>query len=70
MSRAVRSSKEARQTLVQLEETTWSVELKRAGKPIPINDAWIAALARQHSRPVLSNDSHFDAVPDIERIPF
>ena len=46
------------------------LELKRAGNPIPINDAWIAALARQHALPVLSNDAHFDAVPGIERIPF
>ena len=46
------------------------LELKRAGNPIPINDAWIAALARQHGLPVLSNDVHFDAVPGIERIPF
>ena len=46
------------------------LELKRAGKPIPINDAWIAALARQHGLPVLSNDVHFGAVPGVERIPF
>ena len=38
------------------------LELKRSGTPIPVNDAWIAALARQHDLPVLSNDSHFDAV--------
>ena len=46
------------------------LELKRAGNPIPINDAWIAALARQHGLPVLSNDAHFDAVQGVERIPF
>ncbi len=46
------------------------LELKEAGNPIPQNDAWIAALARQHSLPVLSNDRHFDAVPGLERIPF
>src|SRR5688572_7767304 len=33
-------------------------ELKRAGRPIPSNDAWIAALARQHMMPVLSRDEH------------
>ena len=46
------------------------LELKRAGNPIPQNDAWIAALARQHSLAVLSNDRHFDAVPGLERIAF
>lgn len=43
------------------------VALRRAGRPIPANDAWIAALARQHRLPVLSRDEHFDAVPQLER---
>jgi tRNA(fMet)-specific endonuclease VapC len=43
------------------------VALKRIGRPIPANDAWIAALARQHRLPVLSRDAHFDAVPDLTR---
>ncbi len=43
------------------------VALKRSGRPIPANDAWIAALALQHRLPVLSRDEHFDAVPDLER---
>jgi predicted nucleic acid-binding protein len=43
------------------------VVLRRAGRPIPANDAWIAALALQHRLPVLSRDEHFDAVPDLER---
>lgn len=42
--------------------------LKRKGHPIPDNDIWIAALARQHSMPVLSRDRHFDAIPDIQRL--
>ena len=42
-------------------------ELKRAGQPIPANDAWIAALALQHGLPVLTRDEHFDAVPGLER---
>ena len=46
------------------------LELKRAGRPIPSNDAWIAALARQHALPVLSNDAHFDRVDGITRIAF
>jgi len=43
-------------------------ELKRSGKPIPANDAWIAALARQHAMPVISQDEHFDFVPKLKRL--
>ena len=43
------------------------VALKGAGRPIPANDAWIAALAIQHRLPVLSRDRHFDDVPGIDR---
>jgi len=43
------------------------VALKRSGRPIPANDAWIAALALQHRMPVLSRDEHFDVVPELER---
>jgi predicted nucleic acid-binding protein len=55
------------------EETTLSYaavrrELKKAGTPIPSNDAWIAALCRQHSLPVVSRDRHFDAVPGLKRL--
>ena len=41
--------------------------LKKLGRPIPANDAWIAALALQHRLPVLSRDAHFDAVPGVRR---
>ena len=41
--------------------------LKRAGRPIPANDAWIAALAVEHHLDILSRDEHFDAVPGIRR---
>jgi tRNA(fMet)-specific endonuclease VapC len=44
------------------------VELKKVGRPIPSNDAWIAALCRQHSLPILSQDGHFDFVPGIQRL--
>ena len=43
-------------------------ELKRAGTPIPSNDAWIAALARQHALPVLTRDRHFDLVKGLRRV--
>lgn len=42
--------------------------LKRLGRPIPANDAWIAALAMQHRLPILSRDEHFDALPDLRRV--
>jgi len=45
-------------------------ELRRAGTPIPANDAWIAALCRQHSLPILSRDRHFDLVRGVVRIDF
>ena len=41
--------------------------LKKAGRPIPANDAWIAALALQHRLPILSRDEHFDAVAGLRR---
>ena len=55
------------------ERTTFSYstvrsELKKAGKPIPSNDIWIAALCRQYSLPLLSRDRHFDAVPGLTRL--
>ena len=43
-------------------------ELKASGSPIPANDAWIAALARQHRMPIVSRDTHFDKVKNIERL--
>lgn len=46
------------------------LELKRLGTPIPPNDVWIAALARQHGLAVLSNDGHFDVVDGVRRIGF
>ena len=45
-----------------------NVELRQAGKPIPANDLWIAALCRQHGLPLLSRDRHFDVVSGIQRL--
>lgn len=42
-------------------------ELSRLGTPIPENDVWIAALARQHDLPVVSRDRHFDRVAGMVR---
>lgn len=45
-----------------------NVELRQAGKPIPTNDLWIAALCRQYALPLLSLDRHFDAVSGMQRL--
>ena len=42
--------------------------LRRAGKPLPQNDTWIAALALQHELPIASLDKHFDAIAGVRRI--
>jgi predicted nucleic acid-binding protein len=42
-------------------------ELSRLGTPIPENDVWIAALARQHDLPVVTRDRHFERVPSVVR---
>ncbi|PKL15278.1 MAG: VapC toxin family PIN domain ribonuclease [Spirochaetae bacterium HGW-Spirochaetae-5] len=41
-------------------------ELKKKGTPIPENDIWIAALAKQHSLKVLTRDKHFKSVDNID----
>jgi predicted nucleic acid-binding protein len=56
-----------------LEETTAHYaqvreELRRAARPIPENDVWIAALARQHGQPIVSRDDHFDGITDLQRL--
>lgn len=44
------------------------IQLKEAGTPIPSNDAWIAALCRQHALPILSQDQHFDLIKGLRRL--
>jgi tRNA(fMet)-specific endonuclease VapC len=43
------------------------VHLRRSGRPIPANDAWIAALALEHRLPVLTRDAHFEHA-DVKRV--
>lgn len=40
--------------------------LRAKGCPIPENDVWIAALARQHAITLVSRDEHFNAVNDLD----
>lgn len=42
------------------------LRLKRIGKPIPENDFWIAAICIQHSLPLATTDSHFEAVEGLQ----
>jgi tRNA(fMet)-specific endonuclease VapC len=37
-------------------------QLRRAGKPIPTNDLWIAATAMQHQLCLITGDDHFTHV--------
>lgn len=48
--------------------STTRQRLRKAGNPIPENDIWISALARQHGLPIVSRDEHFDRVEGIARI--
>lgn len=41
-------------------------QLREKGHPIPENDIWIAALARQYKLILVTRDKHFDEVEDIE----
>lgn len=43
-------------------------ELRLKGKPIPSNDIWIAAVARQYSLPIFSYDKHFNLIYGIKII--
>ncbi|MEE9295495.1 MAG: PIN domain-containing protein [Phycisphaerae bacterium] len=42
------------------------LRLKHAGKPIPENDVWIAALCVQHGVPPATSDEHFAHVDALE----
>jgi len=43
-------------------------DLKTAGRPIPENDIWIAAMARQHRIPIVSRDEYFDRIGGVRRV--
>jgi tRNA(fMet)-specific endonuclease VapC len=43
-------------------------ELRTAATPIPENDLWISALARQHALRVVSRDAHFEKVTGLQRV--
>ena len=39
--------------------------LAKAGTPIPENDIWIAALAKEHQLQLAARDSHFDQIAGL-----
>ncbi|MCB9034172.1 MAG: type II toxin-antitoxin system VapC family toxin [Chitinophagales bacterium] len=43
-------------------------ELKQKGKPIPENDIWIAALAKQYDIPIATRDKHFKQIKGIDLV--
>jgi len=42
------------------------LQLKKAGRPIPENDIWIAACCLANNVPILTRDQHFNYVEDLE----
>ena len=40
-------------------------QLKSQGTPIPTNDIWITAICLQHNLPLVSNDKHFEFIPQL-----
>jgi predicted nucleic acid-binding protein len=43
-------------------------KLRTAGHRAPINDSWIAATAITHGVPIVTQDSDYDVMPDVEVI--
>lgn len=42
--------------------------LRQAGRKVPVNDSWIAATAIANGVPIVTQDSDYDAMPDVEVI--
>ena len=45
-------------------------ELRAAGKPIPSNDLWVAALCREHDGTLVTRDTHFRSVAGLRTLPW
>lgn len=41
-------------------------ELRKKGRPIPENDIWIAAIARQHGLKLITKDKHFSYIDNLD----
>ncbi len=44
------------------------LQLRLAGRPIPLNDLWIAALCVQHGLSLFTRDKHFNHLPKVGRV--
>ena len=42
--------------------------LREAGRPIPVNDIWLAAQALEHGAVLVSRDRHFAAVANLQTL--
>jgi tRNA(fMet)-specific endonuclease VapC len=42
--------------------------LRAKGRPIPENDLWIAAVARQHALTLVTRDKHFSEIEDLPTV--
>jgi tRNA(fMet)-specific endonuclease VapC len=43
-------------------------KLRLKGRPLPENDVWIAALARQHDLILVTRDAHFQEVENLQTV--
>jgi len=43
-------------------------QLRVKGRPIPENDLWIAAVARQHALTLVTRDKHFSDIDDLPTV--
>lgn len=41
-------------------------DLYRKGRPIPTNDVWIAAIAKQHNLTLVTRDGHFNEIGGLK----
>jgi tRNA(fMet)-specific endonuclease VapC len=44
--------------------------LRKKGRPIPENDIWIAALAKQHKITLVTKDNHFKEIEGLKTVPW
>lgn len=42
--------------------------LFKKGKPLPINDVWIAATVLQHGLTLVTRDNHFKEINDLKTV--
>jgi tRNA(fMet)-specific endonuclease VapC len=41
-------------------------DLKKIGRPIPENDIWIAAIAKEHDLSLMTQDKHFQHISQLK----